>query len=441
MPISRGTACWSPSTTIASTGSQTGTGAIAELGVVEVDAADAGFTFSPDGGSSFPFRGHGIRVPRLEEILVRWPEVRINIDPKSDPCVGPLVALLDRLGAWSRVCIGSFSDRRLRRIRGLSRGAACTSMGPRSVALARLAATFGTMARLGADCVQVPMRRGPFPIVTERFVKAAHRAGLPVHVWTINDEATMDELLDLGVDAIMSDRLRLLQEVFTRRGLPLAGTPGTQTCAGASAPDLAPQAGSSRRARNRLSRLADAMQAVLARVGPAEGLARGLAQLALDQQAPGAGDVGDAAGEVDGPPEPVAGAREGGPQSCARTHLREILTLGVRRVEQPQGCVQQRLGLERGEHRGVADRLDQPHGRLGDLGGERFQARRQAAKLIRRDFLAEAGEADEVRKADRHFARAGETPPLRSIAPTASLCAAWRRCSASRLCSRGSSSG
>ena len=204
-------------------------GAIAELGITEVEAADAGFAFSPDGGSSFPFRGRGIRVPRLEEILMRWPEVRVNIDPKSDPSVEPLVALLGRLGAWSRVCIGSFSDRRLRRIRSLSRGAACTSMGPRSVALARLAAVSGTMARLGADCVQVPMRRGPFPIVTGRFVRAAHRAGLRVHVWTINDEATMDDLLDLGVDAIMSDRLRLLKDVFARRRLPLAGTPGTQS--------------------------------------------------------------------------------------------------------------------------------------------------------------------------------------------------------------------
>jgi glycerophosphoryl diester phosphodiesterase len=205
------------------------TGVIAELGIVEVEAADAGYTFSPDGGSSFPFCGRDIRVPRLEEILVRWPDVRINIDPKSDPCVGPLVALLDRLGTWERVCIGSFSDRRLRRIRTLSRGRACTSMGPRSVVLARLAATSGMMARLGADCVQVPIRRGHFPIVTERFVQAAHRAGLPVHVWTINDEATMDDLLDLGVDGIMSDQLRLLRDVFARRGLPLAGSPGTQS--------------------------------------------------------------------------------------------------------------------------------------------------------------------------------------------------------------------
>jgi glycerophosphoryl diester phosphodiesterase len=205
------------------------TGAIAELDIVQVEAADAGYTFSPDHGSSFPFRGSGIRVPRLEEILVRWPEVRINIDPKSDACVGPLVALLDRLGAWERACIGSFSDRRLRRIRALGSGQACTSMGPRSVALARLAAASGVMPRLGADCVQVPIRRGHFPIVTERFVEAAHRAGLPVHVWTINDQPTMDDLLDLGVDGIMSDHLRALRDVFARRGLPLAGSPTTQS--------------------------------------------------------------------------------------------------------------------------------------------------------------------------------------------------------------------
>jgi glycerophosphoryl diester phosphodiesterase len=193
------------------------TGAIAELGIDEVEAADAGYVFSSDRGGSFPFRGRGIRVPRLEELLVRWPDVRINIDPKTDGCVEPLASLLDRLRAWDRVCSGSFSDRRLRRIRALGRGRACTSMGPHAVALARLAAASGRIPRLGADCVQVPTHRGPIPIVTDRFIAAAHRARLPVHVWTINDERTIDRLLDLGVDGIMSDRLRLLRDVLGRR--------------------------------------------------------------------------------------------------------------------------------------------------------------------------------------------------------------------------------
>jgi glycerophosphoryl diester phosphodiesterase len=164
-----------------------------------------------------------VTVPRVEHLLTRWPDARINIDPKSDACVAPLTALLDRLDAWERVCIGSFSDRRLRELRRLSQGRACTSMGPRAVALACATATLGAMLRAGASCVQVPPQHGSVPIVTRRFVAAAHRAGLPVHVWTINDEASMDGLLDLGVDGIMTDRLRLLQHVFGRRGLSLSG--------------------------------------------------------------------------------------------------------------------------------------------------------------------------------------------------------------------------
>jgi glycerophosphoryl diester phosphodiesterase len=201
------------------------TGEIAALSIAEVEAADAGYVFSPDGGRTFPFRGRGVRIPRLEELLLHWPQVHVNIDPKADACVEPLVAVIDSLGAWDRVGVGAFSDRRLRRVRALSHGRACTSMGPRAVAVARVAALWGRMPRQGADCVQVPLRKGPLPIVTARFVRAAHRAGLPVHVWTVDDESTMHHLLDLGVDGIMTDHPRLLCEVLAARGLPLHDEP------------------------------------------------------------------------------------------------------------------------------------------------------------------------------------------------------------------------
>jgi glycerophosphoryl diester phosphodiesterase len=199
------------------------TGAIDERTIAEVEAADAGHSHTSDGGRSFPFRRRGIRVPRLERLLLRFPEARFNIDLKSDRCMLPLVALIERLGVWERVCIGAFSDRRLRRIRSLSGDRACTSTGPLAIAIARVLASSGVMPRQGADCLQVPLRRGPVPIVDERFVRAAHHAGLPVHVWTVNDETTMHKLLDLGVDGIMTDRVRLLRQVFAARGLPLAG--------------------------------------------------------------------------------------------------------------------------------------------------------------------------------------------------------------------------
>jgi len=198
------------------------TGMIADLDIAQVRAADAGYTFTADGGRTFPFRGRGVEVPRLEDLLERWAGLRVNVDPKSDGCVAPLAALLERLGAWDRVCIGSFSDRRLRRIRALSRGRACTSMGPHAVVVARAASVAGRMPRQGADCVQVPPRRGRIRIVTARFVAAAHRAGLPVHVWTINDERAMHELLDLGADGLMTDRPRLLRGVLADRRLTLS---------------------------------------------------------------------------------------------------------------------------------------------------------------------------------------------------------------------------
>ncbi|MEA2207463.1 MAG: glycerophosphoryl diester phosphodiesterase [Blastocatellia bacterium] len=194
-------------------------GEIAQLTIAEIEAADAGWVYSPDGGRSFPYRDRGVRIPRLEELLVRWPHARVNIDPKADATVGPLVALVDALDAWERVCVGSFSDRRLRRVRELSGGRACTSMGPRAVAVARAASLAGRVPRQGADCVQVPIHSGRVRIVSRGFVRAAHRAGLHVHVWTVNERSTMHELLDLGVDGIMTDRPRVLRDAFAERGL------------------------------------------------------------------------------------------------------------------------------------------------------------------------------------------------------------------------------
>jgi glycerophosphoryl diester phosphodiesterase len=96
-------------------------------------------------------------------------------------------------------------------------------MGTGAIAAARLASLIGRMPALGADCVQVPVARRGIRIVDRRFIDAAHRGGLQVHVWTINDRATMERLVDLGVDGIMTDRPRLLRDVLKRRGLWAGG--------------------------------------------------------------------------------------------------------------------------------------------------------------------------------------------------------------------------
>jgi glycerophosphoryl diester phosphodiesterase len=193
-------------------------GRIGELSFREVREADAGYAFSADGGRTYPFRGTGVVVPTLEELLTRWDDVFLNIDAKADDTVEPLVALITRLGAFGRVCIGSFSDRRVARIRALAGGRICSSMGQVATAVAYLASRTGRMPGFHADCLQVPQRWGRLRI-DRRFVDAAHRAGLPIHVWTIDDETEMEHLLDLGVDGIMTDRPRLLKQVLQARGL------------------------------------------------------------------------------------------------------------------------------------------------------------------------------------------------------------------------------
>ena len=160
----------------------------------------------------------GYEVPLLEDVLGAWPEIRVNIDPKHDASVVPLVDTLRRTAAFDRVCIAAFSDRRLARVRRLTGNQVCTGMGPRDIARLRV----GTWSRLtgpfSAGCVQVPIRYGRVLVVDSRFVACAHRRGLPVHVWTVNDPVQMETLLELGVDGIMTDRPAVLKEVLQRRG-------------------------------------------------------------------------------------------------------------------------------------------------------------------------------------------------------------------------------
>lgn len=157
-------------------------------------------------------------IPTLAELVTTWPNLRINIDCKADPAVDPLIEAIRSQNLFDRVCIGSFSDRRLKAIREACGPRLCTSMGPKEVAMLRLRSWTGSSSReLAPLAAQVPPRQGPIPIVDARFISHAHDLGLHVHVWTIDDRSQIDELLDLGVDGIMTDSLPTLATALRDR--------------------------------------------------------------------------------------------------------------------------------------------------------------------------------------------------------------------------------
>jgi glycerophosphoryl diester phosphodiesterase len=199
-----------------------GHGLVKDHSLAELQRFDAGFHFTAD-GREFPHRGTGVRVPTLEELLALHPELRVNIEMKpEDPAVVRRVwEFIEHHRIHDRVLIAAERTEAVRAFRRMSKGAVATSAGRREVA------TFWAAARVGAarllqppfDALQVPVRER-VEVVTPRFLAAAKRHAIHVHVWTIDDPDEMRRLLDLGVDGLMSDRPDVLSEVMSAHSPP-----------------------------------------------------------------------------------------------------------------------------------------------------------------------------------------------------------------------------
>ncbi|GAA1366341.1 glycerophosphodiester phosphodiesterase [Arthrobacter rhombi] len=169
------------------------------------------------------WRVSGQAIPRFEDVLTEWPEARLNVDIKDDRSVEPFAELVNRQGAHDRVLVASFSDVRRRRVLELLDHPAATSPGIATVAAAVFLGKVGLMSWAGpwlkgVAALQVPERRGILRVVTPRFLAQAHRAGVQIHVWVVDERADMDRLLDLGVDGLMTDRADVLAEAMEARG-------------------------------------------------------------------------------------------------------------------------------------------------------------------------------------------------------------------------------
>jgi len=197
-----------------------GRGAVHDMTLAALQALDAGYRWSADGGRTFPYRGRGIVVPTLARVLDAFPTARllVEIKPPAAPAARALCRTLVAMGATDRVLIASMAAGAIAVVRSRCATVA-TGATPREVArfVTARALRLLPLPRLPAVALHVPERWRGIPVLTPGLVAAARARGLQIHAWTINREARMRRVLALGVDGVVTDRPDRLLAILGRR--------------------------------------------------------------------------------------------------------------------------------------------------------------------------------------------------------------------------------
>ncbi|MEP6902743.1 MAG: glycerophosphodiester phosphodiesterase [Actinomycetota bacterium] len=183
-------------------------GKISEMPLEAVKKLDAAFRFTTDGGKTFPLRGQEITVPTLKEVFDAFPAMTFNIEPKqTEPSITkPLCEMIRTQKMTAKVIVGSFRQTVIDEFRAACpEVATAASPGEASEFLALYKAGLGASYTPPMQALQIPQNLGRLPVVSKDFVEAAHKLNLKVHVWTINEPADMQRLLEMNVDGIMTD--------------------------------------------------------------------------------------------------------------------------------------------------------------------------------------------------------------------------------------------
>lgn len=207
-----------------------GTGEVAQFGMLELRRLDAGYRWTPSGPSTdeaalYPYRGSGVTLPTLTEVLGAFPGKAVNIELKqNDPDVADALCQLIRDNdAAERVMVGSFHGGALAQFRrSCPEVATSASQNEVIVFLALEKLRLSAILTPQYEALQVPISQYNIGIVTQHFVDAAKARGVDVHVWTVNDEATMREMVALGVNGLITDRPDRALRVL---GRPVGGIP------------------------------------------------------------------------------------------------------------------------------------------------------------------------------------------------------------------------
>lgn len=192
-----------------------GVGKVRDWEWADLAHLDAAYHFSAD-GDTFPLRGTGVRISRLDDTFDRYPDTHFNIDLKASGSEWPTAEVVFAMNRQDQVLIGSFNDRRIARFRRITRNRVATSAGPQAAMTMYAASRIGRSVRRPIQAYQLPATITGAS-VDAKLVESIHAAGCHLHVWTVNETDDMRRLLDLGVDGIVTDRPDLLNYVLEER--------------------------------------------------------------------------------------------------------------------------------------------------------------------------------------------------------------------------------
>ena len=160
----------------------------------------------------------GGKIPLLYEALDSFPDLRFNIDIKTEDAMENTIKIIQEMKCFHRTCLASFSSSRLNRIRKLAGPEVCTSSGQMDI-FKLICKSLGISLKINsADCAQIPITQWGVPILTKRFLRIAKKENKLVHVWTIDNKEEMFKLIDFGVDGIMTDKPSILKQAMSERG-------------------------------------------------------------------------------------------------------------------------------------------------------------------------------------------------------------------------------
>ncbi|HKO15027.1 MAG TPA: glycerophosphodiester phosphodiesterase family protein [Gemmatimonadaceae bacterium] len=197
-------------------------GLVGEMDLAAVELLDAGARFTPDGGRSFPYRGTGLKVPLLEEVLERYAQTPLIIEPKAPEVLQPLRQLLERHAALDRTLVDAALDAAVLPLRG---GSVATGASMREVARLLARSCLPKMpSRLPYRALCIPLSYQGMPVPAAWLARRTRAAGVVTHVWTIDDPVVAARLWRAGVQGIITNdparMLRAREELYRTRMMP-----------------------------------------------------------------------------------------------------------------------------------------------------------------------------------------------------------------------------